>query len=258
MFARINGFTMVELIVIIVILGFLSTISVISYNSWQDRGAINAVKSDLQIASSSLESYMSFHSSYTRNMAGTGFISSSAVSIIPYTNATIAHVSLPYTGLTPSQNVELFLYSCNSAVQDISRSCALAGSGNGAKVHIPGTVTTNTLWPGPICYSSASGGCGTTLTADCDGVPSSNCQSTIDSFLAQGGTFPIDLSAGRANLPTQPSEEAVDDTVPITRYCLEGRAVRNAELVYHIANDDSQGIQSGACPTDASLKYFPQ
>ena len=60
---KINGFTLVELIVVISIIGILASITTISYNSWRQSIMVAQLKSDLNGAASAMEDARNFGTS---------------------------------------------------------------------------------------------------------------------------------------------------------------------------------------------------
>lgn len=68
---RLNGFTIVETIVVIAVIGILATIVAVGYNSWQ-RSTIEAqLKSDLTNVASAMENYRNFNNGYPASIPST-------------------------------------------------------------------------------------------------------------------------------------------------------------------------------------------
>lgn len=238
---RWNGFTIIELLVVIIILSVLANIVIVGYGSWQQRIASTSVKSDILQASAGLKSYRNFKNTYPPNLAGTGFASSNNVGLILYTDAPSIGV---YQSLTPNQNAQLFLNSCNANLQNTySTSCSFAGNKNGAKIHVKGTNSTNAIWNMPIQQSDVVLDCGTNCL---------NATNTmIQQFTAQGGTFPINSNGNTSQLP----EPTQVPNGPATKYCIEGRSASYPEIVFY-SRSDAPKIQSGTCPSDPDLHYY--
>ena len=79
-----KGFTIVELLVVIVAIGILAAITIVSYGNWRYRTAQNEVKSDLNGATSAMESARNF---------GTGYPGAIPTSFTASTNVTLTYVS---------------------------------------------------------------------------------------------------------------------------------------------------------------------
>jgi prepilin-type N-terminal cleavage/methylation domain-containing protein len=238
---RWNGFTIIELLVVIMVISILVGIVIIGYESWQQRVADTSVKSDILQASAGLKSYKNFQNTYPPNLAGTGFAPSKNVGLVLYTDAASIGV---YQSLSPDENAQLFLNSCNANLQNTnSTSCSFAGSGNGAKIHVKGTNSTNAIWNIPIQQSDVVLNCG---------IVCSNATNTmIQQFLAQGGTFPINGTGNTAQLP----EPTKVPNGPASKYCLEGRSGSYPQIVFYSLSNEPK-IQSGACPSDPELHYY--
>jgi len=237
-----RGFTLVEILLVIVIISVLMTITIVSYGAWQQRVADNSVQSDIRQAIAGLQTYRNFENTYPPNLAGTNFASSNNVTLTLYTNAPSLGV---YDSLTKDQNAQLFLNVCNANLANTNNtSCSFAGTGNGSKVHIKGTTSTNAIWSIPIQQSDVVLGCGSAC--------STATSTIISQFSAQGGTFPIEGNGSTTPLP-KPSQTP---NGPATKYCLEGRSAQYPYIVYY-SPSGSMSIQSGPCPSDPELRYYP-
>lgn len=237
-----HGFTIVELIVVIAVIAILASVSIASYGPWRRHNADAAVQSDLSQGTSSLRSYKNFQNSYPPNLAGTNFSSSANVALVLYTNAPTIGV---YSNLTDDQNAQLLLNVCNANLNDLYNTvCTFGGAGGGAKIHVAGTNTTNTIWESPISQSDVTLPCGTA----CDNATNT----MISQFLAQGGQFPILVSGNTAALP-QPTQTP---NGLATSFCLEGHSGIFPDIIYH-TSDSKTNVASGVCPYDPTLHYFP-
>lgn len=239
---QLRGFTIVEVLFVIVVIAVLATITAVSYGTWQQRVADKSVQSDLLQAIAALKTYKNFENSYPPNLAGTDFASSTNVGLTLYTNAPALGI---YNSLNNDQNAQLFLNVCNANVAGTnSTSCSFAGTGNGSKIHVKGTNSTNAIWDMPIQQSDITLSCGAACV---------NATSTmISQFSAQGGTFPIQGSGNTTALP-QPTQSP---NGPATKYCLEGRSSQYPYIVYYTLSS-SMSVQSGSCPGDPELHYYP-
>ena len=147
------AFTLVELFVIIVVIAILAAVSYMGYGSWQRSFADRAVQHDLLEASGGLERYKNSNNYYPSNLAGTGFAASPIVAMKFKTNSQ----QVPYyTSLTPDENAQLLLNSCNSYMPTVANgttyntACSFAGN----NFHIQGTQSTNVLLQGPTIQQS--------------------------------------------------------------------------------------------------------
>jgi prepilin-type N-terminal cleavage/methylation domain-containing protein len=238
------GFTIVELLVVIAIIGILASIVMVSYANWRQSTAASVVRNDMTQATAGLESYRNTKGDYPPNLAGVDFSSSAGVALKLSTNAPYIGT---YSNLTPDQNAQLFLNSCNANIFNTpnNTACQAQGSGIGAKIHVKGTSGTNTIWPSPVQEADVQLSCGSA----CDQAT----QLIISQFKAQGGTFPIVVNTTSAPLP-EPDKTPNGNA---DRYCLEGRSADYPNIAYHASNSDGTGITPGPCPNDPTLQYFP-
>lgn len=248
---KARGFTIVEIVVIIATLAILATIVIVSYGAWQTRTSTQAVKSDLQLATTALKSNLNFKDYYPPNLAGTDFAPSVRSAMVLYTNAT---GSWQYTGLDNDQNAQLFLNACNANLTSLPTvtSCAFAGNKNGAKMHVKGTSGSNTIWDSAICQSMGQ-------DPSCESVPSLSCgtacttgvASMMQDFIDQGGYFPVVINGNTVPLP-DPSVTPSNDA---TNFCLENRVADNPSIVFHTTPTQTIPV-SGPCDT-TGLTYYP-
>lgn len=237
---RQKGFTVVEIIVMIVVLGILLTISITAYNSWRKNVSEDVLKSDMLSGASSLRSYQNFNNYYPPNLAGTKFAASPGIGLTIYTNA-------PYVGifenLSDHENAQLLLNACNANLGSTNHTaCVFAGNKNGAKIHVKGTVGSNSIWDSPIYESDIV----------LRGADPSMAQNIIAEFKAQGGVFPVIVRGNKNVTLPEPTKKPNGEA---TRYCLEGRS-GDFDIVYHSTNEDDKLI-AGPCPDDPQLHYFP-
>ena len=235
------GFTIVEILVVVVIIAILAIIAIVVYNGSQRRSSAAVVSQTVSDARKSLQVYYSFNSNYPPNIANTEYAPPITVAVVLYTDAPQAPV---YSGLTSSQNAQLFLNACNGymPVTDgptvYNTSCIY----NGNNQHIKGTASSNVIIHGPtIDQSDFVLTCG----ASCDSAQSS----IIATFLAQGGTFPITVPQSGSVLPA-PTLLA---TGPATDYCIEGRSPQFSDIVFHGTPDSA--VTTGPCPNNPTLHY---
>jgi len=237
-----NGFTIVELIIIIVTIGVLAALGIISYGEWGRRTSKTSVRSDLMRAAAELESNMNAKNNYPPNLAGIDFVASNDVVVVLYTNAPTNGV---YESLTTDQNAQLLLNVCNANLNGLYNTvCAFSGNGGGAKIHVKGTNSTNVQWGNPIAQETVSLPYGPEYEAATDAI--------IDQFLAQGGTFPVNVSGKAAPLP----EPTLVPMGLATDFCLEGHSSTYPDVIFHLS-PKAIGASEGACPDNPSLHYFP-
>ena len=239
-----SGFTIVELMVIISVLAVLAGIGWVGYGTWQRNAANSTVKSDVRHAASGLKTYQNFKNDYPPNLAGTNFAATDNVGLTLYTNAPQLRT---YDNLTPSQNAQLFLNACNANMPTTSAdgsviyntACTFAGN----NVHVNGTVGSNIVIQGPnVSQGDIALNCG----SECDAAVAA----MISDFLAQNGTFPLDVPKSQVALP----EPTLTTYGSATKFCIEGRAANHSDVVYHMTNTN-ESVQTGACPDDPELHY---
>ena len=177
------AFTLVELFVIIVVIAILAAVSYMGYGSWQRSFADRAVQHDLLEASGGLERYKNSNNYYPSNLAGTGFAASPIVAMKFKTNSQ----QVPYyTSLTPDENAQLLLNSCNSYMPTVANgttyntACSFAGN----NFHIQGTQSTNVLLQGPTIQQSE-------FVLTCGAVCDAAQASIVSVFGTQGGYWPV-------------------------------------------------------------------
>jgi type II secretory pathway pseudopilin PulG len=236
------GFTLIEVMIIISVLGILAAIVVIAWSGWRHRVDDSTVRNDLTQATSGLTSYQNFKNDYPPNLGGIDFAASPTVALKLSTNAAQVRV---YSGLTPSENAQLFLNTCNSLmpVQSGSTvyntSCTFAGQ----NIHVKGTSSSNVVWQGPTVNQAD-------VKLTCGSACDIATQTIISDFLAQGGSFPISVPKSTVSLPSY----SLVSGGPATRFCLEAVSAVSDDIVYHTSSENKQST-AGPCPSDPELHY---
>lgn len=240
------GFTIVELLVVIIVISILAVITMVGYGQWRHRTADTVVRNDMTHGAAALTNFRNFQNRYPPNMAGTNFAASQGAALTLYTDAPSIGV---YSSLTPDQNAQLLLNVCNANLNGLYNTvCSFAGNGGGAKIHVAGTNSTNVQWPSPISQSTITG------TMGSNGAAYQTAANTIISqFLAQGGTFNV-IIGSTSGVALPPPTQTPNG--PATMYCLEGRSVDFSDIIYHVGSSDTS-LQTGPCPNNPALHYFP-
>lgn len=236
-----GGFTITEVLIVVVVIAILASIGVVAYNGIQQRAAAAEVTDDISKANDNLKLSYLDNRSYPHNLSGTGFISNPDVAITLYTNAPFIGV---YSNLTDEQNAQLFLNTCNANLGGTQNtSCTFNAKGGGAKIHVAGTNGSNTQWPIEIEQSD--------VVLTCGGACTTAQNKMIQEFINQGGSFPIRAARGVA----LPDPDPGAPNGPATKYCLEGRSGRFAEIVSSISSGEGT-IKKQPCLLGSELHYF--
>jgi general secretion pathway protein G len=236
------GFTLVEVIVTIVVLGIVAAISIIGWNGWRHRVDNSTVQSDLKQATSGLIAYRNFKNDYPPNLGGVDFAPSSTVAIKLSTNATQVRM---YDSLSPDQNAQLFLNTCNALMPITSgsttynTSCTFAGQ----NIHVKGQSSSNVVWQGPVINQ-------VNVQLTCGVACDAATQAIISKFQAQGGSFPISVPKNSVSLPSY----SLVSQGTATRFCLQATSSTSDDIVYHTSSENKE-ITAGPCPDDAELHY---
>ena len=239
-----GGFTLIEVVITTIVIGILAGITYVSYNGMQERAATSAVQDSLRAGGELLEINYTRKRDYPPNFADTEFVANDNVAIALWTNATQVRV---HDNLTPLQNGQLFLNTCNANLPFTSGGHTLDNcrtTGN-VKLQIHATGGANVQLDSPFSKAqlvAAFSGCSTA----CQAIG----QAVIDQFESQGGTWPIHLSKTPVSLP----EPELVNTGNATKFCLEGRSSQYSGVVGHIKSGDSAPTP-GPCPDDPELHY---
>lgn len=236
MIAQRSGFTIVELLIIVAVVAILAAIVIVVFAGAQRRSVDAVVASTVSGAQKTLQIYQVFNRYYPSNIADTDYSPPLDVAVVLYTDSPQTPV---YSNLTSEQNAQLFLNACNGfmpiASGGTTYNTACVYSGNNQ--HIAGTIASNVVIQGPtITQSDFVLRCG----AACDAAQAS----IINSFLAQGGSFPITVPKKSSTLPA-PTNIVTGNA---TTYCVEGRSPQFPDIVYH-ATPNTAARQPGPCDT---------
>lgn len=237
-----RGFTIVELIMVVVVIAILAAIVIVAYNGSQRRAMDGQVQQTISDARKSLQVYYAFNNNYPPNIANTEYAPPLTVAVVLYTDAP----QLPiYSGLSTSQNAQLFLNACNGFMPIVDNGTTYNTSCvyNGNNEHIKGTQSSNVVIHGPIINESD-------FVLTCGGACTATQNNIISIFKAQGGSFPVTVPKKGSTLP---SPTSLATTGPASDYCLEGRAPQFSDVIYHATPDEA--VTKGPCPTTPTLHY---
>lgn len=242
MLKKKRGFTLVEALVVTVIIAVLATVIIVAYNGVQRRSAAGVTSSAVSDALKVLQLYYVYNKAYPSNVADTEYAPPLTVGMALYTDAPQRPY---YESLTPNQNAQLFINTCNglmpieSGGTTFNTSCIY----NGNNAHVKGQVSSNVVINGPTFGQSD-------FVLTCGSVCTDIQNKIISVFLAQGGTFPVTVPKAGSTLP----KSTMVNAGLATRFCLEGRSGQFSDVVYH-ATSEAHTIEEGACPNDATLHY---
>lgn len=238
-----GGFSVVELLIIIVVITILAAISIAGYGTWQRSAATSSVKNDITHGAVGLKNYANFNNGYPPNLAGIDFKGSSNVSLALWTNAQGVPV---YSNLTPDENTQLLLFSCNAymPITDGGTTYNTACSTAGQNLHVSGQKSSNIVLKGPTVQLSD-------FTLTCGAACTTAQQKILDIFAQQGGTWPLTLSNNSVPLPKPSNFTATSNA---SAYCLQGTSPAFPDIIYHVDNGD-KNLQDGPCPNDPTLHY---
>ncbi len=240
--SRRQAFTIIEIIVVIVVVALIATLVLVSFSGMQKRSADAVTQRTVADALKSLQLYRVENRSYHANLADTDYLPPLSVATKLFTDAPQMPV---YQNLTSEQNAQLFLNSCNGFMPIISggQTFNTACIYNGKNVHIKGQVSSNIVIDGPsIAQADFTLPCG----SDCSAAQAN----IINTFLAQGGVFPITVPKAGSSLPSP----SMVNAGLATQFCVEGRSGQYNDVAYH-SSSVSQLIEAGPCPENPSLHY---
>jgi|GEM_PF-662652 len=236
------GFTVIELLMIVTAVGILAVIGLTAYNGAQQRAADAVVQDTIKGGRDALEIYHASNRAFPSNFANAEYAPPVIVAVTLFTDASQTPV---YANLTPAQNAQLFLNTCNGFMPVTSGSTTYntACVYNGNNLHVKGTGSSNVVIQGPtIAENQFVLNCGTACTTAQSSI--------ISTFQTQGGTFPITVISSGASLPAP----TLVSSGAASRYCLQARSSTFTDIVYYVTSEMSAHV-SGECPADASLHY---
>lgn len=239
---RHRAFTVVELLIVVVILAILAAIVVVAYQGIQRRSADSVTVRTVSDALKNLQVYYANNRAYPSNVADTEYKPPLSVAVKLRTDAPQSPV---YSSLTPDQNAQLFLNTCNGFMPttDGTSTYNTVCVYNGNNAHVKGTVSSNVVIHGPsIEQSDFVLTCGSNCTTAQNNI--------ISTFLAQGGKFPVIVPKAGSTLPAP----TMQNTGDATRFCIQGQSAQFTDIMYH-SNSEKQLIESGPCPDTAELHY---
>ena len=237
-----TGFTIVELLLVIVTIAILAMIVLVAYGSVQHRAADGVTQTTVSDAFKTMQLYYVNNRTYPPNVADTEYVPPLTVAVTLFTNASQVPT---YQNLTTSQNAQLFLNTCNGYMPttDGTTTYNTECDYNGNNLHVKGTTSSNVVIQGPTVNQSD-------FVLTCGSACAAAQTSIINTFLQQGGSFPITVPKSGSTLPA-PTLITVGTA---TQYCLQGLSTQFADVEYHVTETSSMP-ESGPCPVNAALHY---
>lgn len=239
---RLRAFTLVELLIVIVVIAILAAIVVVAYQGIQRRSADSVTVRTVSDALKNLQVYYANSRAYPSNVADTEYLPPLTVAVRLNTDAPQSPL---YSGLTPDENAQLFLNTCNGFMPttDGTNTYNTVCVYNGNNAHVKGTVSSNVVIKGPqINQSDFVLTCGAACTTAQNNI--------ISTFLSQGGKFPVIVPKKGSTLPAP----AMQNTGDATRFCIQGQSAQFDDIIYH-SNSEKQLVEAGPCPNDPVLHY---
>lgn len=238
-----QGYTLVEIVIIIAVLAALAVTVIVAHNGVQRRAADTQTRQTVADGLKNLQLHYVVNKSYPSNIAGTEYAPPLSVAVALYTNAPQTPV---YDNLTSEQNAQLFLNSCNGfmpitdGTTTYNNACVYSGN----NIHVKGTISSNVVIQGPaLSQSDFVLTCGTACNAAQADI--------IAKFVEQGGAFPITVPKDGSPLPA-PTSVTLGGSA--SDFCIEGRAAKFADIIYH-AVPGLLDIQQGPCPPNPAFHY---
>lgn len=238
-------FTLAEFAVVIIVVVMLSGLIVMGYTPAQIRAAETTAQSELARVHHLLDDHFLTNNDYPPNLAGIDYTPNDDSVLALYTDLPTLR---QYTSLTPEQNAQLLLNTCNALlpVRTGESSYYLYCNFRGSNLELKTTKSSTLVLQGPEIdrrdFSLSYSLCGEV----CDAVE----LEIKNAFLAQGGTWPITVPDSQVGLPAPqvvPSAQA-------TQYCLELRSTTYTNVVVH-ARSGKNEVTMGYCPTHSRLGY---
>ncbi len=239
---RNSGFTVIELILIIVIIAVLVLVALVSYNGTQHSAANSVVRQTMADAQKSLQTYYVFNKEYPANIADAEYAPPLTVAVSLYTDAPLIPV---YSNLSPDQNAQLFLNSCNGfmPVEEGGTTYNTACVYDGNNLHVKGQNSSNVVINGPTVQQSD-------LSLSCGSECNDTLADIISTFQAQGGSFPLTVPKKGSELPAPSMETAGSATM----YCLQAVSGKYIDIMYYQLPTMALPV-AGTCPTNLGLHY---
>ena len=256
--SSLNGFTVVELLIVIVVLGILVALIIVSFNGIQRRATESTIKSDLQQAARVMGVEHATEEKYPTALPST----------VRSSPGVILNLSAPgggnvYTALSPVENGLLFFDTCN---QMIAEGVGQRSDGyhyvsecrvyNRSQIHVNGWngrdintgVTTASL---DTYVASYSGGEKPLFTTEGGNFMAQ----WINRFQAAGGTFPVTSfwdswatpTNGGVMKPTMPPPTSTGGAADPNSYCIDATHQSFADMQWHVRQ--GQAPTQGTCAT---------
>lgn len=239
------GFTLIEIGLVVSVMAILLTVSYVGYNGIVDKAVASSARNDLDSVKKNMEI------SFAKN--GGKYPNFIPDDVKPSDGITLRLVeSKPYTSLTPPQNAQLLVSTCDQLITE----------GYGSGVNIWGSpahyITDCQIHGGGFQVTGWHTFPGTTSIGDMaltnwyttHVTPQAGFPDKLDVHLAfaaelerrhssLGGDFPATTTSGTAVLPTPNA-----GYVP-TEYCVEASHVSHTDIIWHV--DQSGKVLEGEC-----------
>lgn len=236
------GFTITELVIVITVIAILATLAVVGYGNLQQRGASAAMMSDLEAAATSMEQAATKNNGVFPGTIPADLTTSPEVSLAIRTADDIY-----YVGLSAAQNATLFVNLCNDAmpIQSADGTITYATTCTGQWGIDIGGGSHGSYLSTPIQSNfeiSSCPGCTDGYYAPYNTYAAAVRDTIRETFLAQGGTFPVTVTNNTpVALPTPTQNGGSSDS-----YCIEATHDRYSHLHYRVTSDTTVP-EEGTC-----------
>lgn len=253
----VNGFTIVELLLVILVIGIIASITVLGYNGVRKSAIEKAAQSDLQNASAAMARTLQKTNSYP-SVIPSEVKTSQGITLELNTSGTTKY----YTNLTKVQNGVLFAQICADLISEgigqgvnqggvTEKYITECGDWNYDSMQVTGWETK--LWNVPVdeaqllSYANSFTSNDNWNKAAHEAAVKSFYNEITNRFKQQGGKFPIisfwDYWASEESGGVK--FENLPPPIMAPYFCIEARSATYNDIIWHVTQEDK--ITQGNC-----------